>query len=230
MDKTEPATTRRILIVDDHPVIRETLSDWIRRHADLQVCGEAADFGDAIRSVDLLVPELAIVDISLPSGDGIELVKRIRDRHPQIKVVVWSAHDDGLYAERALRAGALAYVNKDRPMETLVEAIRRALGGRVWLCEAMTERMLRLSVGLDPAKVTGSPIDALADRELETLRLIGEGLKTSEVAKRMHLSVHTVETYRDRIRQKLGIKNGAELTRFAMSWVLHEDAAPKLSE
>lgn len=230
MDKTEPATTRRILIVDDHPVIRETLSDRIRRHADLQVCGEAADFGDALRSVDLLDPDLAILDISLPSGDGIELVKRIRDRHPKVKVVVWSAHDDAFYAERALRAGALAYVNKNQPIETLIEAIRRALDGKVWLCEAMTERMLRLSVGLDPAKATVSPVDALADRELETLRLIGEGLKTSEVAKRMHLSVHTVETYRDRIRQKLGIKNGAELTKFAMRWVLQEDGTPTFGE
>lgn len=137
----------KVLIVDDHPAVREALTIRLGRQPDLEVCGEAADTSDALRLVADTRPDAAVVDISLKSGNGIDLIKRIRDRDDHVRIVVWSMHSESLYAERALRAGALGYVNKDQATDAIVEAIRRVLGGKVWLSEAMTERMLRRTVG-----------------------------------------------------------------------------------
>ena len=165
-------------------------------------------------------PDAAVVDLSLKDSNGIDLIKRMRDRNDHVRIVVWSMHGESLYAERALRAGALGYVNKDQATDRILDAIRQALKGKVYLSAEMTERILHRAVG-DTAKAAGqSPIDTLADRELEVLQWIGQGLKTSEIASRMHLSVKTVETYRDRIRSKLGLRHGAELVHFATQWVL----------
>lgn len=220
MSEATPARRSRLLIVDDHPAVREALAYRIAREPDLEVCGEAADLPEALRLVAEVRPDGAVIDLSLKGGDGLELIKRIRDRDRGVRIVVWSSHSESLYAQRALRAGALGYVSKDQATGTIVEAVRRALEGKVWLSEAMTERLLRRAAGADAQGADGSPLDALADRELEVFRLIGEGLKTGLIAERLHLSVKTIETYRDRIRQKLGLRDGAELARHAAQWVL----------
>jgi DNA-binding NarL/FixJ family response regulator len=210
----------RVLIVDDHPAVREALALRIDRQADLEVCGEAADLSEALRLIAETRPDVAVIDITLKTANGIDLIKRIRDRNDHVRILVWSMHSEALYAERALRAGALGYVNKDQATDRIVEAIRRVLAGKVYLSEAMTERMLQLAVGATREEVTRSPLDVLADRELEVFRLIGEGVKTAEIAERLHLSVKTVETYRDRIRQKLDLSDGTKLAHYATQWVL----------
>jgi DNA-binding NarL/FixJ family response regulator len=210
----------KVLIVDDHPAVREALVLRISRQPDLEVCGEAADMSEALRLVAHTLPDLAVIDISLKTGNGIDLIKRIKDRNDSVRMLVWSMHSESLYAERALRAGALGYINKDQATDKIVEAIRRVLEGKVYLSDAMAERMLRRSVGSGRKEVTRAPLDALADRELEVFRLIGQGVKTAEIAERLHLSVKTVETYRDRIRQKLDLSDGTELAHFATQWLL----------
>jgi DNA-binding NarL/FixJ family response regulator len=210
----------QILIVDDHPAVREALAMRIGRQPDLKVCGEAADVSEALRLIAETDPEVAVIDISLKSGNGIDLIKRIRDRNDRVRVLVWSMHSESLYAERALRVGALGYITKDQATDRIVEAIRRVLEGRVWLSDAMAERLLQRAVGVGRPEVARSPLDALADRELEVFRLIGAGVKTAEIAERLHLSVKTVETYRDRIRQKLDLSDGTKLAQYAAQWVL----------
>jgi DNA-binding NarL/FixJ family response regulator len=206
----------RVLIVDDHPAVREALAVRIERQPDLEVCGEAAGMGEALRRIADARPDVAVVDITLQTGSGIDLIKRIKERNSHLRVLVWSMHSEALYAERALRAGAMGYVNKDQATDRIVDAIRQVLAGKIYLSEAMTERQ----VGGGQTDVTRSPLDALADRELEVFRLIGEGLKTSEIAARLHLSVKTVETYRDRIRRKLDLDDSTKLAHRATQWVL----------
>ena len=191
----------------------------IGRQPDLEVCGEAADMGEALRLVAETQPDVAVVDISLKSGNGIDLIKRIRDRDAHVRILVWSMHSESLYAERALRAGALGYINKDQATDRIIEAIRRVLAGKVYLSEAMAERMLQRPVGRRERRASAHRSISLADRELEVFRLIGEGVKTAEIAERLHLSVKTVETYRDRIRQKLDLHDSTELVRVARQWV-----------
>ena len=220
MSRRKKQKRAQVVIVDDHPAVREALALRIGRQPDLEVCGEAADLGEALRLIAGAQPDVAIVDISLKTSNGIELIKRIRDRDNHVRILVWSMHSESLYAERALRAGALGYVNKDQATDRIVEAIRRVLEGKVYLSEAMTERLLQRAVGGTPEEVTRSPVDVLADRELEVFRLIGEGVKTAEIAERLHLSVKTVETYRDRIRQKLDLSDGTRLAHYATQWVL----------
>jgi DNA-binding NarL/FixJ family response regulator len=216
MNESSPA---RVLIVDDHPAVREALALRIGRQPDLEVCGEACDTNEALRLIAETKPDVAVIDISLKTGNGIDLIKRIRDRNESVRLLVWSMHSEPLYAERALRAGALGYISKDQATEKIVEAIRRVLSGKVWVSEAIADRLLKRSVGGQEG--TGrSPVDCLADRELEVFRLIGQGVKTAEIAERLHLSVKTVETYRDRIRQKLGLPDGTRLAHFATQWAL----------
>jgi DNA-binding NarL/FixJ family response regulator len=210
----------RVLIVDDHPAVREALALRIGVQRDLEVCGEAADISEALRLLAETRPDLAVVDIKLKASNGIDLIKRIKDRHDHVRILVWSAQSEALYAERALRAGAQGYVNKDQATDRIIEAIRRVLEGKLYLSEGVTEAMLQRSVGGAREGATRSPLDVLADRELEVFRLIGEGMKTAEIAERLHLSVKTVETYRDRIRQKLDLSDSTRLTHYATQWVL----------
>ena len=210
----------RIAIVDDHPAVREALVSRIGRQPDLEVCGEAADMNEALRLVADTQPDLVVIDISLKTGSGIDLIKRIKDRNDSVCMLVWSMHSESLYAERALRAGALGYINKDQAMDKIVEAIRRVLDGKVYLSDAMAEKMLHRSVGGGRKEAARSPLDALADRELEVFRLIGQGVKTAEIAERLHLSIKTIETYRDRIRQKLDLSDGTGLAHYATQWLL----------
>ena len=210
----------RVLIVDDHPAVREALAMRIGRQSDLEVCGEAADLGEALRLVADTHPDVAIIDISLKTGCGIDLIKRIKDRNDTVRMLVWSTHSESLYAERALLAGALGYICKDQATDKIVEGIRRVMEGKVYLSDAMIETMLLRTVGGEQKTLTRSPLDALANRELEVFRFIGQGEKTAGIANRLHLSVKTIETYRDRIREKLNLNNGTELAHYATKWVL----------
>jgi DNA-binding NarL/FixJ family response regulator len=220
MSRSKNNKRSRVLIVDDHPAVREALAIRIGRQRDLEVCGEAADMGEALRLLAETRPDIAVIDITLKTGDGIDLIKRIKDRNEDVRILVWSMHSEALYAERALLAGALGYVNKDQATDRIIAALRRVLEGKVYLSEAMTEAMLQRSVGGAREAVPCTPLDVLADRELEVFRLIGAGVKTAEIAARLHLSIKTVETYRDRIRQKLNLANGAKLAHYATQWIL----------
>ena len=218
--KRDPAKKRaRILIVDDHPAVREALAMRISQQPDLEVCGEAADSSEALCLVADTEPDVAVVDISLKTGCGIDLIKRIKDRNDTVRMLVWSTHSESLYAERALRAGALGYINKDQATDKIVDGIRRVLEGKVYLSDAMVQSLLHRTVGGEREEVTHSPFDALADRELEVFRLIGQGVKTAEIARRLHLSVKTIETYRDRIRAKLDLSDGTALAHYATKWM-----------
>jgi DNA-binding NarL/FixJ family response regulator len=223
MSRTKTKKKSRVLIVDDHPAVREALAQRIGRQPDLEVCGEAADQAEALRLIAGAMPDVAVVDITLKKGSGIDLIKRIRERDERVRVVVWSMHSEALYAERALRAGALGYVNKDQATDRIVDAIRSALEGKVYLSEAMTTQVLQRAVGVPRETIAPSPLDVLADRELEVFRLIGGGVKTADIGERLHLSVKTIETYRDRIRRKLGLSDGTMLVHYATRWVLENE-------
>ena len=218
MTRTYLKPRAKVLIVDDHPAVREALASRISRQSDLEVCGEAADLIEALRLLGDTQFDVAVIDITLKTGDGLDLIKRIKARNENIRILVWSMHSESLYAHRALSAGALGYINKDQETEELLHAIRRVLKGKVYLSEAMTEAMLQRSVAGERDSVTLSPVDVLADRELEVFRLIGRGVKTAEIAKRLRLSVKTIETYRLRIRQKLELSDGMKLVHYATLW------------
>lgn len=213
--KNDPA---QVLIVDDHPAVREALTIRISKLPDLKVCGEAADLADALQQVAEKKPDIAIIDISLKTGDGLDLIKRIKARAAEVRMLVWSMHSENLYAERALRAGALGYITKEQATDRIVEAIRQVLAGKVYLSPGMTEKLLHRAVGEGADKLGRSLVDSLSDRELEVFRLIGGGRKTAEIAAHLHLSIKTVETYRDRIREKLKLRDGTELARHAIQW------------
>lgn len=207
-----------ILIVDDHPVTREGLSALLSHQPGFRVCGEAEDIPGALQQADASHPDLAVVDVTLKNGNGLELVKRFKDRAPWVKSLVWSMYPDTLYARRAIQAGAAGYINKSNAPDAIVGAIRHILAGRVFLSEEMTQSVLRTAAG-DGASAEG-PVSSLSDRELEVFRLIGLGFDTQEAATRIHLSPKTVETYRARIRAKLGAENGTAVLRSAIRWVL----------
>jgi DNA-binding NarL/FixJ family response regulator len=212
--------TVRILIVDDHPAIREALAIRIAAEADLEVCGEASDYAEAVQLADAVNPDVAIIDLALKSANGLDLIKRLNAKHKQLLIIVWSMYSENLYAERALRAGARGYINKAQATGKIIEAIRQVLDGKVYLSHSMTEKLLERHVGTSGHNSSRSPIDALSDRELNVFRLIGQGFKTVEIAEQLHLSVKTIETYRDRIRQKLDLSHGTDLANFATRWCL----------
>jgi DNA-binding NarL/FixJ family response regulator len=210
----------RVLIVDDHPAVREALTIRIAAQPDLEVCGEAADANEALRLAAATDPDVAVIDIALKTGNGIDLIKRLKARNDKFRAIVWSIYREDLYAERALRAGAMGYINKEQATGKIIEAIRQVLAGKVYLSEAMTEKLLKRVVGRAGQDSGRPPIDTLSDRESEVFRQIGQGLKTQEIAAQLHLSIRTVETYRDRIREKLDLKDGSELARCALQWLL----------
>lgn len=215
---TELSTSRqqaKVLIVDDHPMVREGISSRIAGQPDLYVCGEAETENEALAKINETRPDVVIVDISLHEGHGIELLKRIKAKHPDTRAVVHSMYDDTVYAERALEAGAKGYVNKRMPPDRLLEAIRGVLEGK--LC--FSDDVLKSSQGNQSAAST-TPVDALSDRELEIFTLIGEGMTTGAIAKRLHVSTHTVDTHRANIKRKLNLKNAGELNRRAVEWAL----------
>lgn len=209
---------KKILIVDDHPSVRDGLSLRIALHADLEVCGEADSEDEAFTLVKQLAPDLVLIDISLKIGNGIELLKRIRSYDPAIKMLVVSGFQDSLYAERACRAGAMGYLNKQESSVKLIEAIRTVLAGERFLSPAISRRLINQSLGARDK--TKSPIENLTNRELEIFRMIGEGLTTSTIADRLFISTHTIDTHRENIKRKLDISTAAELSRAAVQWLL----------
>lgn len=206
----------RIMIVDDHPTVREGLSHRINAQPDMMVCGTAADVQDALREVNNCNPNLIIIDISLKTGDGIDLVKAIAARYPKIRLLVHSMYDEGFYADRCLRAGAQGYVNKESDPNDVVRAIREILVGKIYLSEAMTAQVLGQTFrGQDSVS---DAVTLLTDRQLEIFRLIGEGEGVREIAQRLKISVHTVETHRENIKRKLQIDKLIDLYRRAVLW------------
>ncbi len=209
----------RIFIVDDHPLVRSGFHQLIAGEPDLSVCCEAGSMTEALERLTAHKPDLAIVDVSLPDGNGLELVKRMRSRSPQTRVLVASMHDEELLAERALRAGAMGYVNKQEAAEQVIDAIRQILKGRIYLSPRVAERLQR-DGHISAAEPGHSPVERLSNRELEVFDLIGRGLSTGEIADSLHLSVKTIETYRANIKKKLKLKSAAELSRSAIQWSL----------
>jgi DNA-binding NarL/FixJ family response regulator len=209
---------KRILIVDDHPSVRDGLSLRITLHADLEVCGEADSEDEAFTLVKQCAPDLVLVDISLKNGNGIELLKRIRSHDPAIKMLVFSVFQDSLYAERACRAGAMGYLNKQESNEKLIESIRTVLAGERFLNPTISRRLINQSLGTRDK--TKSPIENLTNRELEIFRMIGEGLTSGAIAERLFLSPYTIDSHRENIKRKLDISNAAELSRAAVQWLL----------
>ena len=207
----------RIIIVDDHPLFRERLSELINHELDMEVCGEAEDARQAIEIIRNTSPDLAIVDITLKGSGGLELIKSIRELPTAVPVLVLSMHDESLYAERALRAGAAGYITKHESAENVLLAIRRVLAGEVYLSGTLTSAFLKsLTAGL---KSTSQPLDRLTDRELEILELIGRGRATRQIAETLGLGMATIDTYRARIKEKMNFRSGTELQHFAIRWV-----------
>lgn len=211
-------TCARIMIVDDHPMMRDGLTMRISSQADMEVCGEAATEDDAVELVKQISPDLVVVDISLQGGNGIELIKRIKALNPTVKMLVVSAFQESLYAERAMRAGALGYLNKQESNEKLIHAIRTVMKGERYASVELTQRLVAQALG--KRNETQSPIEQLTDRELEIFRLIGTGVSTGAIAEQLFLSTHTIDTHRENIKRKLGAKSGAELNRLAIQAVL----------
>ncbi len=218
MDERDASSPLKILIVDDHPIVREGLSMQIATQPDMTVCGEAEDVTGALALVESTRPDVAIVDISLKNGNGIDLIRRVKSRHPDMPILVWSMYPENLYAERALRAGAQGYLHKGQATRQLLEAIRAVLAGKVYVSGELAGELLRRVVGGKADE--RPPIDRLSDRELEAFELMGHGLTTEAIAAKMHVSPKTVETYRARIKEKLGLNNVNELVQRATQWVL----------
>ncbi len=209
----------RILIVDDHPLVREGLAHRLTAQEDLEVVGEAATEEEAKRKVKELEPDLVIVDISLKEGHGLELIKYVRLNYPKLKMLALSSFQESLYAERALRAGALGYLNKQESNEKVIDAIRTVLAGNRFTSPEMAQKLMEHALNRDkePEK---EPIERLSDRELEIFGLIGRGLSSSVIADKLLISTHTIDTHRENIKRKLNIKSAGELVRVAVQWVL----------
>lgn len=211
------APSWKILLVDDHPAILESLAHRLKQEPDFQVCAGASNGREALKAIAEHQPDLVILDLSLPDNHGLELIKDIRSQHPSVRLLIFSMHDESLYGERALRAGAQGYLMKHEPPEKVHEAVRKVLDGKMAVSEDLMQKML--------GHVTGSrngslnPVDLLSDRELEVYQMIGMGLGTKEIAYRLGRSIKTVETHRMRIKEKLGIGSAPELIAVAASWI-----------
>jgi DNA-binding NarL/FixJ family response regulator len=217
---TISATKCRVLLVDDHPIVRQGLALLIDREADLSVCGEAEGAHTAFHAIETLKPDIVVLDISLSGPDGLDVLKEIRSKTAALPVLILSMHDESIYAERAMRAGANGYIMKQEATEKVLVAIRRILQGDVYLSDRLTNTMLQQFVrGNTPSKT--SPLVQLTDRELEVFRLIGEGHGTRRIADELHLSVKTIESYQAHIKEKLALRNARELVQHAIEWAVN---------
>jgi DNA-binding NarL/FixJ family response regulator len=217
----KPNSRRRVFIVDDHPLVREGLANLINQQSDLVVCGQAEDAAQALAGIGAGRAELALIDISLKTASGLELVKDLKLHHPEVALVVLSMHDEMLYAERAIRAGARGYVMKRETTKEVLIAIRRVLQGDVYVSERVVNLMAR-RLGSSRKSAASSPVEQLSDRELEIFRLLGQGRTTSQIATDLHLSLKTVQAYCARAKEKFGVDSLTELLRAAIRW---EDAS-----
>lgn len=217
MAKTHSDKTR-ILIVEDHPLFREGLCQMIARDARLTVCGQVSDAAEALRAMAEAEPDLVTIDISLEGGNGIELIKTLKAKYEELPILVISMHDESLYAERALRAGALGYVMKNEPARTVRTAILKVLGGEIFLSEKMSSSVLaKLLQGKNERAV--SPVEQLSDRELEVFEMLGRGKSSRQIADELNLTIPTIHSFRNRIKEKLQLKNSTEMVLHAMQWV-----------
>src|SRR6516165_7721003 len=221
MKTTKRAAERaRVLIVDDHPMTRAGLIHLIDHQPDLAVCGEAENAAKALDAVAASEPDLVLADITLPGKSGLELIKDVKAMRPGLPVLVISMHDESLYAERVLRAGARGYIAKHEGGEKLMEAIRHVLSGQIYVSERMSAHILEIFSGSQPDPERSS-IRQLSDREFEVFELIGEGLSAREIAERLHLSAKTVDAHRAKIKEKLHVKTASELISYAARWMAH---------
>ena len=211
----------RILLVDDHPIVRERLAELIAQEPDLSVCGEAEDSNQAIKATRELQPDLAIVDITLKDTYGIELIKHLKEIMPKLPVLVLSMHDESLYGERALRAGAKGYLTKQEATKKVIPAIRQILAGEIFVSEKMAATILQKVAGGKPAG-GDSPTDVLSDRELEVFQLLGQGQTVRQIAENLFVSVKTVEAHREHIKQKMNFKTSSELLRYAIQFTMKQ--------
>lgn len=214
---TPPAKKNRILIIDDHPIFCLGMSELINKEADMEVCGSVESMKKACAAIAELMPDLVVVDISLKDGNGIDLVQEIRKEYEGLPMLVLSMYDESLYAERALMAGASGYIMKQEAIHKVVEAIRHVLGGDIYASSTVKEKVFKRLTTQHTAD-SKSPLDILTNRELEVLRLIGEGCSTKEIADRLHLSIKTIGTYRENLKEKLKLKHFTGLVKFAVHW------------
>lgn len=214
--KTNSSQPYGIMVVDDHPIIRQGLAQLINQEEDLFLCGEAGSAQEGIQEVEKQNPALVIVDISLQGTNGIEFIKEMKIRFPRIPTLVISMHDESIYAERALRAGAKGYLMKQEATEKVVSAIRKVLNGELYVSHRMAEGLLHKFIEGQP--ISASPLEGLTDRELEVFQLVGQGKTTKQIAEELHLSVKTIESHYAKIKEKLNLRNSTELTQTAIKW------------
>jgi DNA-binding NarL/FixJ family response regulator len=214
--KTSVQSKKRIVIVDDHPMMREGLAQLIEHEPDLAVDAQADSAGEALRFIEKAVPDLLVVDISLPDKSGLELIKDVQVLHPRLPILVISMHDESLYAERVLRAGGRGYIMKQEGGKRLMQAIRQVLSGRIYVSEKVSSRILENVSG--HRSDSHSPVERLSDREFEVFQMLGQGQATRDIAQHLHLSIKTVEVHRANIRRKLELASGSELVRYAIRW------------
>jgi len=208
----------RILIVDDHPIVRRGLRELLADEPDLEACGEAEDVAGALRLVETLSPDAVVIDLSLKGGHGLELIQEIKARGRPLKMLVSTMHDESLFAERVLRAGAMGFISKQESPDKIIGALRQVLRGEIYLSPRMANRILhRLASG---QSFEIAPVDSLSNRELQVFEMIGQGLATKQIARKLDLSPKTIEAHREKIKAKLNLKSGAELSRHATQWVL----------
>jgi DNA-binding NarL/FixJ family response regulator len=211
----------RILLVDDHAVVRFGIAQLINRQPDMTVCGEEEDASRALGAIATLKPQLVIADISLKDSSGLELMRNIKAQYAGLPILVVSGHDESVYAEIAFRAGALGYLMKEEALDKIIMAIRRVLSGAIYVSDSLAAKMLQQQIR-GQTSINESPVKDLSDRELEVFQLIGQWKTTRDIAEELHLSVKTIEYYREQIKRKLSLKNAAELTQRATAWVGRE--------
>ena len=218
---------RSILLVDDHPIVLEGLKQLIDQQPDLTVCGGLADGRATLQTVEKLKPDLAIIDISLKAVNGLDVIKAVKAEYPDLPVLALSMHDEMIYAERALRAGASGYVMKQEATKKLLNAVRWILGGAIYLSERVTAKLLSRMANLKSGEK--SAVEELSDRELEVFQLIGQGASTRRIAEMLGLSIKTIESHRENIKHKLKLQDAAELVQYAISW--HQsDGLPRIGK
>jgi DNA-binding NarL/FixJ family response regulator len=221
---TTPPPKKKVFVVDDHPMTRLGQVETLNREPDLTVCGQAGTARETIEAIGRLKPDVLLMDLTLPDKEGLELIKDLQALHPELPVLVCSMHDEAFYASRVLRAGGRGYVMKSEGPEKLVAALRTVLGGQIALSPQMSARLLEAYSG--KSKGGGTPEDKLTDRELEVLRLFGEGWSTEEIGQKLHISPKTVDVHRGKIKEKLGLPTTPEFLRFAIRWVQAHQRPP----
>ena len=206
---------KRVFLVDDHPSMRQGLKELVNQETDLAVCGEAGDIPSGLQGIEKTKPDIAIIDMTLKESSGLDLVKDLKIRAAKLPVLILSMHNEALYAERCIRAGARGYIMKEATTENIILAIRKILSGDIYLSEDISSKILKKMAGIGSGDNT---VENLSDRELEVFRLIGEGMRTRDIADRLHLSVKTIESYREHIKTKLHLENASQLTHAAVEW------------